>query len=168
MLKEGVEFEGKTEQLFDQYKLIILAVFLSKGGSREKAQVLFENFDINSNNKLSRTEFFKMWDDSFTVIAKTVYYLTRGHISGLVNPNQLKSYMTNLELGKKLAFEELTNAVFIGEETEEVPKELFLNRICTVPVTDLFTTSGFRSYLYNRFLNFPESDAVPQLESQRA
>jgi hypothetical protein len=39
---------------------------------------------------------------------------------------------------------------------EEVPKELFLSRVCECPIQDLFTSHGFRRFLYQKFLSLPE------------
>lgn len=87
----------------------------------EKAEIMFENYDRDMNNKLSRDEFKLMWDDVFKVIVTCTYYLTRGNIGVLVNPNQLKSYRDNLGKGKTVAFEEMQAKVF--GEAEEVNKE---------------------------------------------
>ena len=86
------ETTGSTDKLFDQYKLIILGVFLCKGSNLEKCEILFENFDRDMNNKLSKAEFKDMWDHVFNVMVGCTYFLSRGNVTCLVNPNQLKSY----------------------------------------------------------------------------
>ena len=106
------ETTGTTDKLFDQYKLIILGVFLSKGSNLEKCEILFENFDRDMNNKLSKAEFKNLWEDVFDVMVNSTYFLSRGNVTCLVNPNQLKSYRDNLSLGREVAYDEMENAVF--------------------------------------------------------
>lgn len=149
------ETSGSTDKFFDQYKLIILGVFLGRGSNLEKCEILFENFDRDMNNKISKAEFKSMWEDVFTVIVGCTYFLSRGNVNCLVNPNQLKSYRENLSAGKNVAYEEMENAVFC--DGEEVTKEQFLMRMVDLQVPELYTSIGYRQYLYQKFLSLPDS-----------
>ena len=55
-------------------------MFLCKGSGEAKAEILFENYDRDMNNKMSKIEFKLMWDDVFNVVVNCTYYLTRGNI----------------------------------------------------------------------------------------
>ena len=90
------EATGETNLQFDQYRLIILGVFMAKGKPKDKAQILFENFDRDLKSKLTKAEFLQLWEDVYSVIVDTSFYLARGTQPGFVNPNQLKSYLENL------------------------------------------------------------------------
>jgi phenylalanyl-tRNA synthetase alpha subunit len=119
-----------SEPKFRQYDMIILGVFLSSGSAREKAEVLFDNFDIEFRGSLNREEVVKMWEDVYQIVGHRTFLLSYdGDKETGKGFNQLESYMNDILKGKDAAIAHLDKIVFPRGVTTTVTKEEFINRI---------------------------------------
>lgn len=73
--------------------------------------------------------------------------------NGQVNPNQLHSYLENLQKGKNRAIRELTRQVFEASIVNECSKTQFVDRISEY--SRIWKSFGFRQFLYESFLSNP-------------
>ena len=95
-------------ELVPQSYIIILAVFLGKGKTIEKAGVLFDLADLEFIGSINKTKFFKLWSDVFRVLVELIQCLARGSPDqGFLELDSLRQYLTKLAQAKKSAIDAL-------------------------------------------------------------
>jgi hypothetical protein len=112
---------------------------------------------------MTRDEFAMLWNDVHKVLVSYSFILAQGRPEdGYVNPNQLESYLDNLDMARAIAHDDLIVTVFQNSANMKVTKEDFVAKLG--PKSKLFRSYGYREFVYDWFLKMPRAQASLRTE----
>ena len=148
---KGLKTISNGIELMPESYIIILAIFLGKGNTTEKASVLFDLGDSEHKGSINKTRFFKMWSDVFRVLVELIQCLARGSPDkGFIELDSLRQYLTKLAQAKKSAIDALEQRMFLPGSMD-ITREQFINS--AERQGEILTSTGFRQFTYKKFTN---------------
>lgn len=136
--KEGRNFDGK--------KLQLLAILIGKGEAKEKAQFLFDAFDENADEELTKLELGKAFEGLADIAIKYLVDLGVGKPEeGKLDEGKIQSYKKKLETQQPEKVEKILNDIF--GENEKVGRGEFQSKMMTKGFKELVTSYGLRAHI---------------------
>lgn len=90
-------YKFKEDDKFDARKLKLLAILIGKGNARDKANFLFDAFDVNANQELSQTELLEAFERLADIAIDYLVDLGEGlPEEGKLESDKIDAYKTRL------------------------------------------------------------------------
>ena len=139
---------GEEEDIrFAEQPLVLLAILLGKGSTKEKATRLFEEFDQDVSGKLGRLEIITMFTALIGAgIAKLPELGVGNTDEGFTTKEKIDAYQVKIGKNLDTGVEKLVNNV-LGEETTDVEKDTFIENLCKPANAKVLSSHGFRSFI---------------------
>lgn len=91
------------KKLYDLKLLSVLAILIGKGDSKEKAEWLFKQYDVDAQGMLDSTELSNMVKDLIFVSCEALPVIVKGQGPGFLSQEELDNYLRPLVSNKEAA-----------------------------------------------------------------
>mmetsp|Transcript_23713 Transcript_23713/g.23474 ORF Transcript_23713/g.23474 Transcript_23713/m.23474 type:complete len:268 (-) Transcript_23713:29-832(-) len=133
-------------RLYEVKSLALCGILLGQGSNKEKAEVLFDHFDIDASGKLDKEELRKMLDDMVILSAEKAPIAAIGE--GLLTEEQASAYSKKL-IGAKEGFIRTIIEVLVQAGEDGISKIEFEKKVSGHPTLQrLLWSYGIRQSLF--------------------
>ena len=147
--------------IFKEQDLCLMAIVLGKGSTFEKATELFEYFDTECSQKLSREQLAHLFTEYSTTIAIILPLLGAGNYEdGLLHIEEIKKYQRGMNRNMIDVHAAFMGMMMNSDDTETT-QESFVRKLST---TDLLTSVGLRRFVlkHGGFARRPKSNFLKE------
>ena len=144
------QFYNPKAKYFEAKKLSTLGILLGKGTKETKIKLLFQNYDENTNLKMSREELSEMFNDISLISFK---YLPN-HALNIVSQeakSAIKNYSQDLMNMKASVINFYVNLIFDEECIDEIEMSMFIKILKDSKKVSLLNPGLFRKYTLEIF-----------------
>ena len=144
------QFYNHGTKNFNVKQLSTLGILLGKGTKDVKIRLLFENYDENTNLKMSREELSQMFNDIAIISFKylPIYAL---EFAAPEAKSMIKRYIQDLMNMKTSVIKFYVNLVFEDDDIEEIEMKMFLKILKDSKVVCMLNPGLFRKYTLEIF-----------------
>jgi len=137
--------EGEEEDIkFAEMPLVLLAILLGKGNTKEKATRLFEAFDVDCSGTLGREEIRTMFIALLNAgIGRLPELGVGSEEEGFTTKEKIDAYQVSLSKNFDSGVDKLVNQL-LGNDITDVEKDTFITNLQKPENSKVLSSSGFR------------------------
>jgi Ca2+-binding EF-hand superfamily protein len=151
-----IQFFDPVLKLFSVRLLSTLGILLGKGESFEKVNLLFHNYDNDTNLKLSRDELSQLFEDISMISFK--YLPTYAmQFADVEAKSSIEKYIQDLMNMKTSVVKYYVSTVFEDLEKDEIEMSAFLKILKGTKVASMLTPALFRKYTLEIWKNIEKA-----------
>ena len=137
----------REDEKFDARKLKLIAILIGKGNAKDKANFLFDAFDADANQELTKTEVTATFEGLADIAIDHLVDLGAGNPEeGKLEEGKIEDYKRKLQAQRDEKIVKIVTDIFADQEN--ITRGEFQAKMAAKGFSDLLTSGGLRAHIH--------------------